>query len=78
MLRVLLIIASVAIAGYVGIWLCLVGGIIQVVHGVTPVVDALQIALGILRVLATGLVGGLTFAISFAISAGLSVALTDK
>lgn len=60
-LGILLVIAGIAFGAYVGIWLCLIGGIVQIIDSakLTPV-DALGVALGIARVLCTGLAGTLT------------------
>lgn len=55
-----LIMAAIAILGslYLSIWLCLVGGIVQIVEAckATPV-SSMGIALGILRFVCTSLVG---------------------
>lgn len=60
-LGVLLIVAGIAAALYVGVWLCLIGGIVQFIEAVkaTPV-PALDVAMGIARVLCAGLAGVLT------------------
>jgi hypothetical protein len=60
-LGVLLIIAGLALAAYVGVWLCFIGGIVQVVEAVkaTPV-SGLDIALGALRICGAGVAGVLT------------------
>ncbi len=49
-LKVVLIIGSIALGLYVGIWLMLIGGIVQIVNGINPL-NGLDIALGICRVL---------------------------
>lgn len=56
-----LIIAGIAFGVYVGLWLCLVGGIIQIVGAfqASPVVG-MDIALGIIRILFAGAAGGLS------------------
>lgn len=60
-LGVLLMVAGVLFGVYVGVWLCLVGGIVQIVQSVQgSSVDALGIAFGIVRVLGTGFAGGIT------------------
>lgn len=57
----LIIIGGIALALYLGGYLCLIGGIVQVIHSATPTVDAWGIAWGVARVLCAGLVGGITF-----------------
>lgn len=60
-LGIVLIIAGAALAAYVGVWLCLIGGIVQVIEGIKAnPVDAMDIAIGVARFLCTGLAGGLT------------------
>lgn len=60
-LGVLLIVAGIGLALYVGVWLCLIGGIVQVIDGIKAApTDALDIAIGIARVLCAGLAGVLT------------------
>ena len=49
---------------YVGAYLCLFGGIVQVVQSITAVeVDAIGVAMGIVRVLITGVAGWFSAAI---------------
>lgn len=66
---VLLFIAAVLGGLYVAIWLCLVGGIIQLGGALqhTPV-DATQVAYGVVRILCTSVSGALTFMLGAAIS----------
>ena len=61
LIGILIILAGVALSLYLGVYLCLIGGIVQVVHSATPTVNAGGIAWGVLRILCTGLVGGCTF-----------------
>jgi len=66
------VMAIIAVLGslYLSVWLCLVGGIVQIVEAckVNPV-SSLSLALGILRVLVTGLVGWGCFFISAGVCA---------
>ena len=57
-LSAVIVIAGLCLGAYVGLWLCFVGGIIQVVEAckVTPI-EASEIAIGLLRVVMTGFVG---------------------
>lgn len=66
---ILLAIAAVAGGLYVGIWLCLVGGIVQVIEGAkaTPV-SSMDVALGVVRFMFAGLSGVLTFLFTGAIA----------
>ena len=50
LLRVLIIVASIALGLYVGIWLMFVGGIVQVVNAIIPL-NGLDIAIGICRII---------------------------
>lgn len=59
-LGILLMVAGVAFGVYVGVWLCLIGGIVQIIQSVQGTVDAWGVAIGIARVLCTGLAGTLT------------------
>lgn len=47
---ILIAIAVIILGIYVGIWLMLVGGIIQIVNSINPI-NGLGIALGILRII---------------------------
>lgn len=49
LLQILIIIASIALGLYVGIWTMFVGGIIQIVNGINPL-NGLEIATGICRI----------------------------
>lgn len=57
-LGILIIIGGIALGIWIGIWICLVGGIIQIVEALkaTPV-SSWGIAWGIVRVLLTSLAG---------------------
>lgn len=59
---VVLVVAGVALALYVGLWWALIGGIVQAVEAIkmTPV-DAFGLAVGLARALCAGLIGSLTF-----------------
>lgn len=58
---ILLVIAGVAFGVYVGLWLCLIGGVVQIIQSVQgSSVDAWGVAFGIARVLCTGIAGTLT------------------
>lgn len=58
---VLMIVGGVALGLYVGVWLCFIGGIVQIVDGVKAIpTDGLDIALGILRIVVAGAAGGIS------------------
>ena len=65
--------AAFAVIGgiYVSVWLCLVQGIIQIIHAVqaTPL-DEKHLAYGILRVVCSSLAGGVTFWLGMIMGAG--------
>lgn len=48
-LKILLIVGSIGLGLYVGLWLMFIGGIIQIANNINPI-DGLQIALGICRI----------------------------
>lgn len=58
-LGLLVIIAGIALGIYVGLWLCFVGGIIQLVDAIkaAPNVDGMEIAWGVLRIVFAGFAG---------------------
>ena len=59
---VLLFIAAILGGLYVALYLCLFGGLVQVINAAkaTPI-ETLDLALGIVRVMCTGFAGWLTF-----------------
>ena len=70
---ILIAIAVIILAIYVGIWLMLVGGIIQIVNSINPI-NGLGIALGILRIIFCE-VGG--FIAWLGIAIGSAIGLSD-
>lgn len=71
---ILLILGGIALGIWLGIWVCLVGGIVQLIEAVkaTPI-ESFGIAWGIARILLTSVVGWGSFAIcAFAGGAFLS------
>lgn len=61
---VLIVIAGIIMGAYLGLWVCFVGGIIQIIEALkaTPI-QAMGVAFGLLRVISAGLVGWGTVAI---------------
>ena len=59
---IIIILIGIALGAFLGIWVCLVGGIIQLVEAcqVSPI-NATGVAFGIVRILVSGLVGGISF-----------------
>jgi len=45
---------------YVGVWLCFVGGIIGIVHEIKYTADGLSIAINILKIMFSGVLGYLS------------------
>lgn len=70
---ILIAIAGIILGIYVGIWLMLVGGIIQIVNSINPI-NGLGIALGILRIIFCE-VGG--FIAWLGIAIGSAIGLSD-
>ncbi|BDU72333.1 hypothetical protein [Mesoterricola silvestris] len=63
---VLIIVCGIALSLYLGVYVCLIGGIVQIIEAVkqTPV-PTLDVAWGIVRVLLSSLVGWGSFALCF-------------
>lgn len=71
---VLLMIFGAILGLYLGIWICFIGGIVQLIEAIKIMpVDALSIAVGIVRIVSSSVVGWL----SFIICAGVGRALID-
>ena len=66
---IVFILGIIALAIYVGVWVCFVGGVCQIVDGVkaTPT-DGVDIGLGLLRVMFAGAAGGITFVLGLFLS----------
>jgi hypothetical protein len=74
-LGLFLIVLGVVVGLYIGVWVCFVGGIIQIIQSVTPgPLNTAGVAIGILKVVCAGLAGWGS-AILFMIPGG---ALLDK
>lgn len=56
---------------YLGVWVMFIGGIIQIIQNVTPIVIPLGIGLGILRIICSSFVGWLGFYVLLLIGCGL-------
>ena len=68
----LVIVAGAALGIYVGGWLCFVGGIVQVIETIkAPEIEAIGIALGIVRIVCAAFLGW----VSFMICAVIGIAL---
>ena len=68
-LGLVLICGSIALGLYVGFWLMFIGGIIEVINSVTPVINNSGIAWGIVKVVFAEVVGVITFFVVAAIGA---------
>ena len=56
-----LIIIGILVGLYVGVWLCFIGGIVQVINEIRAAnLDAMNIAIGIAKVFLSGLAGWLS------------------
>ena len=58
-LGLILILGGFAIGAYVGLWLMFVGGLIDIINEVKGGVDAVNIGIGVVKMLTAGLVGWL-------------------
>lgn len=61
LIGLLLIIAGIFLGLYVGIGVCFVGGIIQLIQACWPIFNASGIAWGLAKILCSSLFGGLSF-----------------
>jgi hypothetical protein len=65
-LGIILILSSFFIALYVALWLCFIGGIVDVINGIkASPVDAMDIAVGLLRFFSTFIAGWISFGVIF-------------
>jgi hypothetical protein len=63
---VALIVCGLAFGLYVGLWLCFIGGIVQIVEAVTATpVQGLDIAIGIVRIIFAGAAGVISAFVAF-------------
>lgn len=70
LIGILLLIAAVLGGLYVGLYLCLFGGIMQVIEGIKAnPTSGVDVACGIVRIVCTSLAGWATFAVGALISA---------
>lgn len=62
---IILIIVGVLCGLFVGIWLCLIGGIVQIIKQIQNPegVEAIKVAIGIARIVCTGFAGWLSASI---------------
>ena len=72
-LAVLVFLLGIGLGLYLGLWLLLVGGIVQFVNGLM-LAQALPMAIGIVKVMCSGAVGW----VSFLICTALSTAIADS
>lgn len=69
-LGVLAIVAGIALGLYVGLWVCLAGGIIQIIEACKQAdISATAIAFGVVRIVCAALAGWLTAIFCWFISA---------
>jgi ABC-type dipeptide/oligopeptide/nickel transport system permease subunit len=57
---IVLILFGIALGGFLGLYFCLYGGIVQVINGIKDSWNAIPIAIGVARVLCTSLVGSVS------------------
>lgn len=58
---ILLIILGISLGLYLGLWVMFVGGIVQIIQNSTPIVNALGIAIGLLKIICANVVGWVCF-----------------
>ena len=64
LLGVLLILLGIVLGIYLGLWVCFIGGIVQLIEAIKIApVNAMGIALGIARIVSSSVVGWLSFII---------------
>jgi hypothetical protein len=77
-LGVLLCVSGILLGLYVGVWLCLIGGIVQFVEGVKAnPVNAWEIAFGIARFIGAGFCGVVSCCMLFVPGLALAVSSRD-
>ena len=59
-LGLILIALGIFLGGFVGLYLCLYGGIVQVIGGIRDSWSAIPIAIGVVRILCTSLAGSIS------------------
>jgi len=61
-----MILASIIVGLYVGVWVCFIGGIVQVIDAIrAPELSSWLVAVGIAKVFFAGLAGWLSAAVLF-------------
>ena len=67
-----LIVIGILLGVWVGLWMMFIGGIIQIVNTLQcPIVEAMPIAIGVIRIMFSGFVGYIVTGIFFAIGSDL-------
>ena len=55
---VIMILLGIVLGLYVGIWVMFIGGIVQIIHQIqAPHIEAMQVAIGVARILCASFVG---------------------
>lgn len=64
--RTVIAIVGIALTVYLGVWLCFIGGIVQIIETIkiTPI-DSVAVALGFLRIVCAGFVSSMTLGITY-------------
>jgi hypothetical protein len=77
LLGLILIILAIPMTLYVALWLCFIGGVVQIIAAIkaTPI-DSLAFAMGLCRFFCTGLAGWFTFFILLLPGFGLLLSKT--
>lgn len=72
LLGFLLIVGGILLGAYVGVWLCLIGGIVGLIEAsrVTPIVP-MDIAINLVKILFSGAVGQFTLLVPVAIGTAI-------
>ena len=61
---ILLFILAICAGLYVGVWLCFIGGIVQIIEEIrAEELSALSVAIGVARIFFAGLAGWITFVV---------------
>jgi len=60
LLGLILVVLGIAVGLYVGVWLCLIGGIVQIIGEIKGEFEAIKVAIGVTRIVFASLCGWLS------------------
>ena len=75
---IFLILAGIALGLYVGLWVCFIGGIVNVIDEVrAPELSGLNVAIGVVKILGAGFCGTIS-AVFLIIPGGVILSCVDR